>query len=491
MRIVTGCISHETNVFSPIKATYEEFEKWGIWRKDDVIKSFSGTNTATGGIIDVCKREGVELIPTVNTFAMPSAHVARSALDGFLEELLDGIKKAGKIDGVCLELHGAMRADDPIYDGEGYILRHVRELVGPDMPVTSSLDYHANMTRDMITHANALHIYDTYPHIDAYETGVAAAETIVRTIRGEIRPAMGWKQIPLAVGLTYQFTGSIPMSTIMEYVARLEKKHPAVLDISVAAGFCWSDFKDALHSVTVVTDNEPELAQDLAEDVAELSWNLRKLFIRPLVPPAEAVRLAMQSKLHPVVFADVADNPGAGGSCDGAEILRALVEGGARNTAVGPIADPEAVEECARAGVGNSITLEVGAKTDEFHGKPVKVTGTVKAITDGTYVRRGPMMNNTIDKMGKTVRLDLEGVQVMLSTNRVQPLCLEVFRHVGIEPTQKDIVVVKSCAHFRAAYEPIARGGVLEVDAPGLSHPDLSRYAFKEMPRPFYPVDEM
>lgn len=266
MRLVTGHISHETNVFSPIKASYEESAKRGVYRGDEIFVHYSGTKTPLGGIIDVCKAEGVELIPTIAAGATPCAHVDRNALDLFLDELLDGIKKAGKIDGVCLALHGAMRADDPIRDGEGYILAKVRELVGPDMPVTSSLDSHANMTRAMVDNADALHIYDTYPHVDTYEKGREAANTIIRTIKGEVKPRIGWKQIPLAVGLTYQYTGSIPMSTIMEYIHRPEKKYPRVIDISVSPGFCWADFDDALHSVTVVTDNEPSLAQQLADE---------------------------------------------------------------------------------------------------------------------------------------------------------------------------------------------------------------------------------
>jgi len=197
----------------------------------------------------------------------------------------------------------------------------------------------------------------------------------------------------------------------------------------------------------------------------------------------------MAQKEAPVVLADIADNPGAGGSADGAEILRALLELGAKDAAVGPISDPEAVEQCIKAGVGKTLTLSVGAKTDKFHGEPVTLTGTVRAITDGTYTRRGPMMGGTVDKMGPTVLLNCDGVQVMLSSKRVQPICLEVFRHVGIEPTAQKILVVKSCAHFRAAYQPIAKGGVIEVDAPGLSHPDLNRYEFKGMKRPFYPLD--
>lgn len=199
----------------------------------------------------------------------------------------------------------------------------------------------------------------------------------------------------------------------------------------------------------------------------------------------------MDQKAGPVVFADVADNPGAGGSGDGVEILRALIALRASRVAVGPVADPVAVEECVRAGVGSTISLEVGAKTDRFHGEPLTITAKVKAITDGYYRRKGPMSTNAIDKMGKTVVLEVGGIHLMLSTLRVQPTDLEVFRSAGIEPTDQKIIVVKSCAHFRAAFEPIARGGVIEVDAPGLSHPHLSRFTFKEIRRPVYPLDSM
>jgi microcystin degradation protein MlrC len=490
MRFVTGHISHETNVFSPIRTTYEEFKKRGIQHGEEIFKVYAGTRTPIGGFIDVANRESVELVPTIAAGATPSAEVARDAFDLFLGELLDGIKKAGKIDGVLLALHGAMVVEG-IPDGEGCILRAVRGLVGPRVPVVSSLDFHANITREMVTCADALHVYDTYPHVDTYECGMEAARTIIRMARGELKPAMGYRQLPLAPGLTFQYTGSIPMSTVMEYAHRLESQNERVVDISVAAGFPWSDFEDALFSVVTVTDNDQTLAQSLADQVGELSWNMRKLFPRRLLQPREAVKQAMQSAAHPVVLADVADNPGAGGSGDGVEIVRALVELGAKRAAVATVADPEALARCIEAGIGAGLTLDIGAKTDSFHGRSVTVTGKVRLISDGYYLRKGPMSTGMLDKMGKTVVFDTGGVEILLTEQRVQPTDAEVFRSVGIEPTDRQILVVKSCAHFRAAFEPLAKGGVIEVDAPGLSHPDVRRFPFKRIRRPVYPLDEI
>ncbi|MDP2873159.1 MAG: M81 family metallopeptidase [Bacillota bacterium] len=488
MRFVIGHISHETNAFSPIRTDHAEFVKRGLFRGEGIAKAYCGTKTHIGGFFDVAAREGVELIPTIAAGATPAGPVAREAYDQYLQELLDGISAAGKIDGVLLALHGAMMVEGKP-DGEGDILSAVRQLVGKDMPVVSTLDLHANITPKMVANADALFVYDTYPHVDTYEKGVIAAETIIRAARGGVRPVMGFRQLPMMHAVVFQYTGAIPMSTVFEYVRRLEDNEK-VIDICVAAGFPWSDFDGAGYSVVVTTDGDRDLAQRLADEVGDLSWNLRRLFERRLYTPEEAVRMAAASPVGPVVMADVSDNPGAGASCDSVEVVRVMVEHGVKSAAVAVIADTKALELCAKAGVGSKVTVTIGAKTDSFHGKPLEVTGRVRLISDGVFLRKGPMSTGMVNTMGKTVVLNVDGIEILLTEQRVQPTDAEVFRSVGIEPLDKQMLLLKSCVHYRAAFEPLARGGVLEVVGPGLSHPDLNLLPFKAIRRPMYPLDE-
>jgi microcystin degradation protein MlrC len=277
---------------------------------------------------------------------------------------------------------------------------------------------------------------------------------------------------------------------VFEYVRRLEQTDK-VIDICVAAGFPWSDFDEVGFSVVAVTNNDAALAQRLADEVGDLSWNLRKLFNRRLYTPEEAVKKAMASRTGPVVMADVSDNPGAGSSCDSVEVVRAMVELGAKNAAVAVVSDREAIAECTRAGVGSTLTVTIGGKTDTFHGRPLTVKGRVRLVSDGTFLRKGPMSTGMRDSMGKTVVLDVSSIEILLTEKRVQPTDAEVFRSVGIEPLDKQMILLKSCVHYRAAFEPLARGGVLEVAGPGLSHPDLSHVPFKHIRRPMYPLDEI
>jgi microcystin degradation protein MlrC len=481
-------MSHETNAFSPIRTDYGEFVKRGVFRGEGIAKAYRGTRTHIGGFFDVAARERVELIPTTAAGATPAGPVARDAYEGFLQELLEGIEGAGKIDGVLLALHGAMMVEG-LPDGEGDILTRVRQLVGRDMPVVSTLDLHANITPQMVDNADGLFVYDTYPHVDTYEKGVIAAETIIRAARGDARPVMGFRQLPMMHAVVFQYTGAIPMSTVFEYVRRLEDGEK-VIDICVAAGFPWSDFDGAGYSVVATTDGDKDLAQRLADEVGDLSWNLRRLFERKLHTPEEAVRKAAASAAWPVVMADVSDNPGAGASCDSVEIVRAMLEQGVRSAAVAVIADKEALELCAGAGVGSKVMLTIGAKTDSFHGRPLEVSGRVKLISDGVFLRKGPMSTGMTNTMGKTVVLNVDGIEIMLTGQRVQPTDAEVFRSVGIEPLDKQMLLLKSCVHYRAAFEPLARGGVLEVVGPGLSHPDLNLLPFKHIRRPMYPLDQ-
>jgi microcystin degradation protein MlrC len=243
----------------------------------------------------------------------------------------------------------------------------------------------------------------------------------------------------------------------------------------------------------VNTNNDPILAQKLARQLAEHAWRIKEEFLVELVDPAFAVNVAAQAPGGTFILADVADTGAGGTAGDGTVVLRALLDSGARDAAVAQIADKEAVDECIRAGVGTQLTLKVGGKQDHFHGDPVEVTGIVRHISDGTYIRKGPQSPGAEEQMGPTVVLEIggrRGIDLMLTSYRAHPSDLQHFRSVGVEPTDKRILVLKSAAHYRAAYAPIATE-IFEVDAPGICHPYLERFTWKRLRRPIWPLDKM
>ncbi|MFO8059144.1 MAG: M81 family metallopeptidase [Bacillota bacterium] len=487
-RLIIGQISHETNCFSPIRTGIEHFRARGHHSGEKIIEAYAGTRTPLGGFIDSAGEHSAELIPTVAASAVPSGRVEAGAYRQLLDELLEGIHRAGAIDGVLLALHGAMVVEG-IPDAEGDILTRVREIIGWEVPLVSTLDYHANVTDTMVRAADGLFGYNTYPHIDGWERGVEGAEFLFRVLEGGIEPVSAVVRPPLAPAVVPARTGWGPIEKLMERAFAWEEE-PGVINASVYGGFVYSDIEDAGLSFLATTDGDPGLARRVASDLAEAAWEMRRDFVARMLPPREAVERAIVATSGPVVLADVADNTGGGAAGDGTEVLRALMEAEAREAVVVTMPDPEAVREAFRVGVGGGFSLPVGGKIDGCSGEPVRLRGRVRLLSDGQFVHRGPMSTGVISSMGRTAVVVAGGVEVILNEQRLQPVDPEVPRSVGIDPINRKIIVLKSAVHYRAAYEPIA-AEILEVDGPGLSSPNLDRFNFTGIRRPVFPLDDM
>jgi len=496
LRIATGTISHETNTFCVHPTTLDNFKydtlaprsvKTGYLNAKDFFEEFTGTKSVAGGFIDASRNLGFELVPTVWADATPGGTVAKETFDCLLSALLKALREYGKVDGVLLGLHGGGYSEVHT-DLEGKVLKKVQAVVGKDTPVITTLDLHANVSQLMVDVACALVGYDTYPHVDMYERAIEAAEILVSTVKGQVKPTMAMEKPPLIIPLQGQFTGKYPMNKLIEKAHQIEKEK-GVLNVTVSACFPLTDCIDTGTSLIVTTNNDMDLAKAKAKELADLAWNLRKDFLVTPTPINQAVKEAMSEK-GLTILADIGDNPGAGGATDGTALLEALIKADAKNTVVAVIRDPEAVAKAIRAGVGNQITMKIGGKTDRFHGDPLEVTGYVRLISDGLFRHRGPMATGVEMRMGKTVVLDVKGIDVILTELRIQPMDLQLYRSVGIEPSEKQIVVVKSSVHYRAAHTPIAKK-IIEVDTPGITGPNLKRYLFKKVRRPIFPLDDI
>lgn len=487
-RFVTGQISHETNCFSPIRTELKHFGERGYIEGAEMLRRFTGTRTPIGGFLHFAEQTGAEIIPTISASAVPSGIVAYEAHAELRDKLLEGIKNAGRIDGVLLALHGAMVAEN-VPDAEGDILTHVRRLVGPDVPVAVTLDYHANITDTMLEMTDGLFGYNTYPHVDGWERSVEGAEFVTNMLDGKIKPVSVVVRPPLAPAVVPARTGWGPIKKLMERAFEFEKQ-PKVLNCSVYGGFVYSDIHDAGLAFVVTTDNNRPLAEKIAKDMADYAWEIRHEFVTNMLTPVETVKYAMAAPKGPVVLADVADNTGAGASGDGTEVLRALIEQHAQSAVVITIPDPQAVDIAFAAGVGGAFDGLVGGKIDDAHGAPVHIKGTVRLLSDGTFTNRGPMSTGLSVSVGRTAVIVSGGVEIIVNERRFQPVDPEIARSVGIDPAHRKIVVLKSSVHYRASYEPIA-AEIIEVDGPGLASPNLSRFSFKHIRRPVFPIDKI
>jgi microcystin degradation protein MlrC len=266
------------------------------------------------------------------------------------------------------------------------------------------------------------------------------------------------------------------------------EEDPAVIAITVAGGFCYSDVPKSGMSVVVSTRNDPATAERYARELRDEIWAHRDEFVQTNVSPTEAVRQAMDATDgKPAIFVDAADNIGGGAPGDGTVILAGVIAQAATGVAVA-IADSEAVAIAFSAGVGARFDALVGGKSDRLHGDPVRVQGKVRLLCDGQFVYRGSYMTGQVREMGRTAVIDFNGNSLILNELKTMPFDQEQLRTVGVNPEYCRGIVVKSATAWRAAYEDMA-GPVLEVDTPGICTVNLSMLPYEYVTRPIFPLD--
>jgi microcystin degradation protein MlrC len=497
--VLVGGFSHETNTFASTPTDRALFQERREYFGDDVPERLTGTNTSVGGVIDVADEEGVELIHTVTASATPGGVVEAETYDFYTDEILAGVEEhADDLDGVVLCLHGAM-VPEGMDDGEGPLIERVREAVGETVPIAVTLDLHGNITDQMVEEADLLVAFESYPHVDMGDTGRRGMDLLVRTMRGEIDPVMHVERPPVLPMGPKQNTRDGPMADVMATARKYEERDD-VVKVNVFPGFHQADIPSMGFSVPVIADGDPGTAEEVSREFSERIWDCREDFVGDYSEPPEAVAEAEQRVADleeddgPVVMADVGDNPGGGGAADGTTVLRELLDQGVTNAGFAIMRDPEAVAACVEAGVGERVTVTMGGKTDDLHGDPIEdVEGYVKAITDGEFVNTGPMGTGSENHLGRTVLFqcgEVDGVSVIITENRSQPLDAEIWRHVGIQPERLDVLVVKSTNHYRADYEPMS-SSVIPINSIGLVSMDPQNFDYTDIRRPQFPLDEM
>ena len=489
MRIAVGGFQHETNTFAPTKADYNAFaqaDSWpGLQQDENLLGAFRGMNIPLGGFIEAAEKSSHTLLPLAWCHATPSAHVTQDAFERITGLILDRLAQSGPVDAVYLDLHGAMVCEH-LDDGEGEILARVRAAIGPDIPLVASLDLHANVTEKMVSHADALIAYRTYPHIDMAETGARAAAHLDMIFAGLPKQAKAFRRIDYLIPLTAQCTMSEPAASIYNEVAGTEGKllgNGRISSLSFATGFPPADIQGCGASVIAYGDTEAAAAE--AADLIVQRMNEREpLFREKLWMPSEAVSYAKGQTAEggPFVFADTQDNPGAGGNGDTVGILRELMTQDAQRAVIGLIYDPASAEKAATAGEGNTVRLQLGAWTGGADEKPIDAEFQVVKVTDGEFLATGPFYGGSRMSLGLTARLRIGGVEVVVTSRKAQCADQEMLRHTGIDLAECAIIVVKSSVHFRADFEPIARE-VLVVESPGPNTADLTKLPYRHLRR--------
>lgn len=489
MKLVLAMVKHETNTFSPIVTDWARFEAWGLYTGQAAIDAYAKTNMPLGVYLKLAREYGAEVVLPMAAEAMPGGLVTADAYKRLCDPILEAVK-AG-CDGCLLDLHGAMVAEGT-EDGEGTLLERIRQ-IAPDLPIAVTLDLHCNLTKKMVENCTGLIGYKTYPHVDMDVVAEQVGRVVMDFIAGKRpKPAMALRQLPLLSQTLCQGTDDEPMkSAIQACVDEEAKGLPAA---SVFGGFAMADIRDA--GTTVITiGNDQKQADAAADAIAARVWDKRDLHIYQHRDLAETVAKAKKITNGPVILLDHADNCGSGGTQDVMMVIEEVLKQGLEDVAVGAVWDPEAVQIMQAAGVGATVTLELGGKSEmpslKLKGKPLKLTGRVRTITDGEWIVRGPMYNGYKVMMGPTAVLEVEGrMQIVVVSRHHEPWDTGVFRSVGIEPEHKRYLLLKSRIHYRAGFAPLAKA-TFTLDGEGVTTSDNRIIPYKNVRRPIYPLDQL
>ncbi|MEK9719983.1 MAG: M81 family metallopeptidase [Quisquiliibacterium sp.] len=488
MKVVIAQMKHETNTFSPVPTPLARFARAlpAPPENQAVRDTYKGTGSAIGAFLELAERAGVEIDTPIAAEAWPSGPVEDEAFEYMAQRICASVRRG--CDAVLLDLHGAM-VTESLEDGEGELLTRIRR-IAPEIPIGVALDMHTNLYPAIAQKSTVVAGYQTYPHVDVFETGMRAGRPIFELLSGRGRPTLAWGQRPMLPHVMRQSSLDSPNREIQDRAIQMERQ--GALCASLFVGFPHADIVNAGLSAVVVTDNDPAQARSWCDELLEMAWTSRAAFVYRIEPLADSLARAQKLGAGPIVLLDHYDNAASGGTMDTTAVLDGILKAGLEDVAAFAIYDPKAVAQMSEAGIGANVTLSLGGKLDMpsigLTGRPLTVSGTVRNITDGRFRNRGPMSRGVLMDMGPTAVLDTGKVQILVISRQQEPNDLECFFSQGIDPTKKRYLMLKSRVHWRAGMGPIARQ-IVECAGQGVCTSDYSTLKFDKVRRPIYPLD--
>ncbi len=478
-KIFTATLGTETNTFSSLPTGLRLFEETCLFRK----ASYGEKVPMFGLPLAVWRRRaearGWTIVESLCAFAQPAGKTVRKVYEDFRDEIVADLKAALPVDAVLLSLHGAMVAEG-YDDAEGDLLAHVRRVVGPDVPIGVELDLHANVGPLKLDNASWIVLFKEYPHIDVKERAEEVFTILEAVFDRGAKPVMGWYDCR-TVGLFH--TTRQPMRGFVDKCSALEGKD-GVLSVSVIHGFPWADVPDMGSKLLVVADGDQAKAERLAAELGREFYAMRAETQPPYATLDQAMARAASHNLpKPLVIADVSDNAGGGAASDSTFILQAMRERGIKDGAIATFWDPMAVRIAFEVGEGAEVDVRLGGKLGTMSGPALdlraKVIGLKRDATTGGF--GGSRMH-----MGDMAAFEVDGIAIVCSTLRAQCKSVDAFTNVGVDPSARKVVVVKSMQHFHAEYAPVA-SEILYVAVPGAVAPDYRSMPYTKVPRKQWP----
>lgn len=486
MRVGIIALLHESNTFINQPTTLDHFRANLLHCGEEIRAQLSDSHHEVGGFFEGVSQCGLQAEPIFAARAVPFGTIAADAFQTLVEMMLAELRKTGPLDGLLVAPHGAtVSRQHP--DADGYWLSEVRRQVGSDVPIVGTLDAHANLSQAMVDACDALISYRSNPHLDQRQRGIEAATLLARTLQGEIKPTMSACFPPMAMDIEKQATDESPCRELIALADR-QRDDQRVLTNSILLGFPYADVAEMGSATICVTSDAPELADQMAGQLAGWMWDRRGQFIGQHIDIESALDRATTLE-GPVCLLDMGDNVGGGSPADGTFLAHAIHNRKLPASFV-CLCDPDSVGQASEAGVGTHIRLVIGGKTDKQHGQPLEAEFTVLGLYDGRFEEPEPRHGGmrSMDQ-GKTaiVRTD-DGLTVMLTTRRMPPFSLRQLTTFGVDPGQFHLLIAKGVNAPLAAYRPVCRN-FIRVNTPGSTVADMTMLDFHHRRRPMYPFE--
>lgn len=485
MKIFFGKFGHEANTFSTQLTSYEEFLK-GSAEGEGIFEKFRGKTDYISGMIKCAEENDVTLIPSFSSLKA-SPTLSAECVNLVMEKMLNTLEKCkDEIDGICLALHGAGCCEFTD-DLETYVLKKFREVVGDEMPITTSYDLHGNISREMVALTDGIFAVRHYPHVDMSRAGYDAMSSLISTIKKGKKPEVAIRKLPMVIPLSNGYTFDFPFTEILQYFDDYKQKNN-LIDISLFHGFIYADTPNTTTSVTVVADCD---AQKHADHLAKYIWDMREFFVPKCLTPGEAMDLAVASKKEGyIVINEFSDNPGGGTPGDGTHLLREFLTRDLPGTIFGYIYDPAAVDFLANHKVGDVVSFYLGGRTEKIHGEPIYIENAkICCISDGNFIQTSPMFEGIPATTSTSVRVKVGNVDIIICSYLRQTFDDRPFVVTGADVSQYRYVGLKSAHHFKAFFKDRA-AEIIPCDPPGLQSSNMTLYSFKKLPRPIFPLDK-
>ncbi|MCG5102402.1 M81 family metallopeptidase [Oceanobacillus alkalisoli] len=476
MNIVVGGLFHESNTFNPILTDKDNFN---LHEGDEMLEKVASTK--------VFKEAGATVIPTIHAFGLPSGVVKNEVYRYFADKILGVLEKETEVDAIWLHLHGAMTVEG-IGSAELQLLKEIREIVGGEIPISLTLDAHANNTDELTDYANIIRAYRSVPHIDQSETEIITARLLLESLKNNSYPKPAFKRLPMLIGGEQALGAREPLKSIYRKIEEMEALD-GIATASFFIGFSWADTRNSSPSVIVVPESDEyrELANEKAQELVDYVYSKKEefSFAVPALQPEEAIQTALNADSKPVFVTDSGDNTTGGGMGIYTYLLDMFLQKdvGDKKICIASIFDKEASRECAKYNIGDEIHVSVGINYDVY-SKSIPVKGFLKA--------KGDLMGflgSTDVKVGEVYVISIGSIDLVVANSGESFITIGHFEAAGLDLSEYDIIVVKQ-GYLFAELSAIAKLEILAL-TPGATYQVLEELEYENIPRPVYPLDQL